>query len=98
MPQEDTSVIILASTPAILITNTDKPPPFEKAISQIDEGGVHRLYSLGDSQKAQLLQLAPESSDVPLAAIVPLDITGFDRLEAVGRLLAAVHSLSLIHI
>lgn len=59
--------------------------------SNVDEEGTHNLHDLGNSQSIQILRVAGAAGDVPLAAIVPLGITGFDRLEAVGRLLAALH-------
>jgi hypothetical protein len=95
LPQEDTSVVVLASAPAILTTGTGASPALAATISQIDESGLHGLYRLGDSQSLQLLQLRPKSRHAPLAAIIPLDITGFDRLEGVGRLLAALHDRAI---
>jgi hypothetical protein len=57
----------------------------------VDEEGAHDLYDLGKSQRLQLLRLSPATDGAPLAAIIPLGIAGFDRLEAVARLLAAMH-------
>ena len=95
MPQEDTSVVVLASAPAVLMSDTDGAPVLARAISRIGEEGSHSLYDLGNSQSVQLLQLGPDSLDAPLAAIIPLGITGFDRLEAVGRLLAVLHDRAI---
>ena len=64
-------------------------------LPRIGEEGSHSLYDLGNSQSVQLLQLGPDSLDAPLAAIIPLGITGFDRLEAVGRLLAVLHDRAI---
>ena len=45
------------------------------------------MVSLGNGERIQLLT----TGSGPVAAVVPLDIEGFDRLEAVHRLLAAIH-------
>ncbi|PIO99669.1 hypothetical protein CJ014_09215 [Pleomorphomonas carboxyditropha] len=91
MPQEDTSVIVLASAPAILIADAEDRAILSVIASNIDEEGTHSLYDLGNSQSIQILRVDAAAGDAPLVAIVPLGITGFDRLEAIGRLLAALH-------
>jgi hypothetical protein len=91
LPQEDTSVIILAPAPTILITDDDNRPALSGASSHVDEEGAHDLYDIGDSQRLQILSLGAVSDGAPLAAVVPLGISGFDRLEAVARLLSALH-------
>ncbi len=57
----------------------------------VDEQGTHSLFDLGNLQHLQLLRLDSAAGDA-LAAVVPLDITGFDRVESVLRLLSALHS------
>lgn len=88
LPQQDTSVVILASAPAVLRTDTENLS--FPAATHVDEQGAHSLFDLGNLQSLQLLCLEPVAADAP-AAIVPLDITGFDRVEAVLRLLSALH-------
>jgi hypothetical protein len=45
------------------------------------------MVPLGNGEQIQTLT----TGSVPVAAIIPLDLEGFDRLEAVHRLLAAIH-------
>lgn len=89
LPQQDTSVVVLTSAPAILATDAEDRLVLARAVLHVDEEGAHALYDLGNSQYLQLLCLDP--SDNALAAIVPLGVAGFDRLEAVARLLSALH-------
>ncbi len=87
MAEDDTSVVVLASAPPIVIRSGGQPDILERADVKTDEQGTHAMVALGDGAQLQTLTI-----DVgPLAAIVPLDLDGFDRLEAVYRLLAAIH-------
>lgn len=43
------------------------------------------------------MRLAGVAANVPLAALVPLDADGFDRIEAINRLLRALHGQSVPH-
>jgi hypothetical protein len=58
---------------------------------EVDEQGVHALVSLVNGETIQLLT----TGSAPVAAVIPLDLEGFDRLEAVQRLLAAIHGRSI---
>lgn len=89
LPQEDTSVVVLASAPGVLAPDAENRKLFA-AVSHVDEQGAHSIFDLGGLQSLQLLSLDPTSEDA-LTAIVPLDITGFDRVEAIVRLLSALH-------
>jgi hypothetical protein len=51
--------------------------------------GIHMLLEPGAAHRLQLLLTAPEG--VADAAIIPLDVDGFARLEAVYGLLARMH-------
>ncbi|BDD66283.1 hypothetical protein Sj15T_13040 [Sphingobium sp. TA15] len=95
LPQEDTSVVILASAPDVLARETDNSRGVSEVRSDSDGQDAHSLHDLGNSQKIQILRIDAAAGDVPLAAIVPLGIAGFDRLEAVGRLLAALHDRAI---
>jgi hypothetical protein len=55
------------------------------------EDGMHRILQLGASEAIQVLATTP----APMAALVPLDLEGFERLEAVRRLLAAIHGRAI---
>lgn len=92
LPQEDTSVVVLAPAPAVLTTDTESPSLLATvAAAHVDEQGTHSLFDLGNLQHAQLLRLDFAAGSA-LTAVVPLDITGFDRVEAILRLLSALHN------
>ena len=66
-------------------------PCFVVNAAQSDEGVTSAFHDLGAGQRAQILIHDEIPEGEPLAAVVPLGAGGFDRLEAVYRLLAAVH-------
>lgn len=63
--------------------------------AHVDDEGAHRLYDLGDGDRIQILQTGQPRDAEKFAAIVPLDLEGFDRLEAIHRLLAALHGRAI---
>jgi hypothetical protein len=86
-------VVALAPAPAVLSRYGEHDPLPIDAASCLDEQGVHAFYDLGNGRRVQLLRLAVDTgSSMPLAALVPLGVEGFDRLEAIHRLLAKLHS------
>jgi hypothetical protein len=87
LPEDDTSVVVLAPAPPVLIHGDDQPPLLSGGRAEIDQQGVHAMLPLGNGEQLQTLTTG---SGAP-AAIIPLDLDGFDRLEAVQRLLAAIH-------
>jgi len=95
LPHEDTSVVVLADEPDVLTIEAESHSPLSNLSSIADGQGVHSLYDLDTFQKIQILRVDTAVRDAPLAAIVPLDITGFDRLEAVSRLLAVLHGRAI---
>jgi len=91
LPEDDTSAIALVEPPAVLSANADPQPIAGAAIAVNGDGDASLRYDLGSGQHLQLVRPAGASPDVTLGAFVPLGIEGFDRLEAIGRLLAALH-------
>ncbi|MBB5373999.1 DUF2285 domain-containing protein [Acidocella aromatica] len=87
MSQDDTSVVVLTSAPAVFVHASDHPSLSPDGSEENDEQGAHAMVSLGNGERIQVLT----TGSGPVAAVVPLDIEGFDRLEAVHRLLAAIH-------
>jgi hypothetical protein len=87
LPQDDTSVVVLTSAPSALIQAGDSQPSLPVGKEEIDEQGVHAIVQLGNGEQVQLLTTAL----APVAAVIPLDLDGFDRLQAVHRLLAGLH-------
>jgi hypothetical protein len=86
-PLEDTSVVVLASTPDPLVTGAEGKPDLLQTMPLISEEGAEAFIDLG---KGQRLQVNSNGSGTLVAAI-PLGIDGFDRIESVLRLLAAIH-------
>jgi hypothetical protein len=64
------------------------PPTIREAA---DDQSVYRLVNLGAGGCLQLLA----TGSAPFAAVIPLDLEGFDRLESLYRLLAAIHGRSI---
>ncbi|TPI12303.1 DUF2285 domain-containing protein [Mesorhizobium sp. B4-1-3] len=91
LPQEDTSAIVLTEAPAILSASTEQYPPLGVAFTISDEGETSLLCDLGNGQHLQLTHHDVEPGRMALGAFVPLGIEGFDRLESIQRLLAALH-------
>jgi len=55
------------------------------------EDGLHILHDLGNGQRLHLVLPRDVAAGKPVVALVPLGPEGFDRVEAVARLLAALH-------
>ena len=91
LPREDTSAIILGEPPAVLSARNEQQPTIDAAISVAADGETNLLYDLGNGQYVQLVYAANTSPDKPLGAFVPLGLDGFDQIESIGRLLAALH-------
>ena len=91
LPEEDTSVVVLTSAPFFLAQSDDGQPLTHGAAEEVDEQGVHAILQLGNGEQVQLLTI----SSAPVAAVIPLDFDGFDRLQAVYRLLASIHGRAI---
>lgn len=91
LPQDDTSVIALVAEPDVLRARGKSAPLLVVNVSQSDEGIASAFHELGTGQRAQIAIYNDIPEGEPLAAVVPLGVEGFDRLEAIYRLLAAVH-------
>jgi len=77
---------VLGAAPAELAP-VDPPPVIDAAVSVTEDSTAYLLFNLGNGQQLQLIH----AGLAPTAAIIPLGVDGFDRLEAVYRLLAALH-------
>ncbi|MGE0767909.1 MAG: DUF2285 domain-containing protein [Hyphomicrobiaceae bacterium] len=95
MPEKDTSVVVLAAAPDVLTTEVGDRSPLSGISSIVDGQGTHGHFDLDTFQQIQTLRIDATAAAAPLVAIVPLDITGFDRLEAINRLLAALHGRAI---
>lgn len=87
--EADTSAVLLTHAPAILPAVGNLSAALRETSPRADEQGVHSLFKAGD-QTVRLVRLPGVSMDAPLAALVPLDANGADRIEALERLLRAL--------
>lgn len=67
------------------------PPDLDPRNAQLGPEGLSILHGEG-AAAIRLLVLGDARPDQPLAALVPLDADGLDRIEAVTRLWRALHS------
>lgn len=92
LPIDDTSVVILAAAPDEL-TCGNEGPGLARIAQLFAEQGREARTSLANGDILQL-QFANDAP-LPVVAVIPLDLDGFDRLEAVHRLLATLHSRAI---
>lgn len=90
MPQHDSSVVVLGTAPPTL-PPVDPLPKIDAAVSLSADGSAYVLIDLGNGQHLQLIH----DGVAPTAAIIPLGVDGLDRLEAIHRLLAALHGRAI---
>ena len=95
LPEDDTSAVFLRPAPRRLVTDSDPQPAFDAAYRIADDDEDVLLYDLGDGQRLQLVVETAAPVGKPLAAVIPLNREGFDRLESLYRLLAALHSRTI---
>jgi hypothetical protein len=91
LPQDDTSIVILTEAPADL-AHVFAPPRGGYRPSN-DEGDMAFRYVLDNGQRLQIMDYAEEGAAE--VAIIPLGLDGFDRIEAVYRLLSALHGRAI---
>lgn len=82
--------MLLTAAPSILPADSNLFTVVQETAARSDEQGVHFLHNPGDGQVLRLLRLAGVADGEPLAALIPLDLDGLDRLEAVQRLLKSL--------
>jgi len=86
----DTSIVLLATMPVFLPAAGNLASALNQAGDALaDEHGLHSRYASGN-EAIRLLRLSAAPADTPLAALVPLDGDGLDRIEAIDRLLRAL--------
>lgn len=71
------------------------PPPIIDRPVRVDDEGSHSLRNLSDGSRIQIVQIGEPQNIQTLAAVMPLDVEGFDRLEAIYRLLASLHGRAI---
>ncbi|WP_235924368.1 DUF2285 domain-containing protein [Brucella anthropi] len=95
LPQDDTSAIAFSEAPAAYRTNAETYPRIDDTLLSEASSESALLYDLADGQRIQLWRDTADRSGRPLAALVPLDLEGFDRLQSVARLLASLHGRAI---
>lgn len=87
--EADTSAVLLTQLPIMLPTAGNLHSELREPAALSDDEGAHMQLPVG-KQTIRLVRLAGASAGVPLAAVVPLDPEGFDRIEGIDRLLRAL--------
>lgn len=85
----DTSAVLLTQSPIILSTAGNLSTGLRDPAARPDDQGEHTLLAVG-SETIRLVRLEGVPAGAPLAAIVPLDSNGYDRIVALTRLLRAL--------
>jgi hypothetical protein len=91
----NTGAVILTAPPAILLQDASPPVIETQAPGQSDAQGSHFFHTLTNGERLQILRLGGLGADEGAAAVIPLGPEGFDRLEAVARLLSSLHGRSI---
>lgn len=84
--EANTSIVLLTHLPIVLPTGGNLSSKLRDPAARLDEQGAHMLLTVGP-QHIRLLHLAEVPPGTPLAALVPLDGDGHDRIAAIDRLL-----------
>lgn len=91
----DTSVVLLTQSPSELPNPGGRSQTTFEGILRTDDRGDGLLRSGDSAQRVQFLLTTETRADAPLAAAIPLDLDGFDRAEALLRLLAMLHGRAI---
>ncbi|WP_292241537.1 DUF2285 domain-containing protein [Mesorhizobium sp.] len=87
--EADTSAVLLTQSPIVLPTAGNLSSELRDPAARSDDQGEHMVFAIGN-QAIRVLRLAGAPSGTALATLVPLDADGFDRIEAIERLLRAL--------
>jgi hypothetical protein len=87
--EADTSAVLLTQSPIVLPTEGNLSTELRDPAARSDAQGEHMALAVG-TQAIRLLRLAGTPAGTALAALVPLDADGFDRIDAIDRLLRAL--------
>ena len=91
----NTGVVLLTAPPAILSKDDTSQSIDAQAPGQSDSQGSHFVHTLKNGERLQILRLGGLGADEGAAAVIPLGPEGFDRLEAVARLLSSLHGRAI---
>lgn len=85
--------MVLTEAPSDLGSSTNIPSAIRRVHVTADGTARDFRFALGNGQHLQILDCA--DSDRIAVAVVPLDLDGFDRIEAIRRFLAALHGRAI---
>lgn len=86
--------MLLTEVPDLLPAAGNLSPLLGGTSEHADDEGTHMLIEAGKSP-IRLVRLAGVPAETSIAALVPLDADGFDRIEAIERLLRALQGRSV---
>ncbi len=89
MPQADPGTVVLTATPPAFGSKLE-PTALKPVVTQPGPAGLSVLHGV-DGERIPVLLRGDAGLDQPLAAIIPLDADGLDRIEAVTRLWCSLH-------
>lgn len=89
------SVVVLTAAPEILDSPREFSPSIVRGVERTDGESACAFHDLGQGRRAQIALPDGIPYGQPLAAVIPLGVDGLDRLEAVHRLLAALHGRAI---
>lgn len=84
---------MLTEAPLTLGSSASSPPAVRRVPVTTDGTAKDFRFALGNGQHLQILDCA--DGDGIAVAVVPLDLDGFDRIEAIRRYLAALHNRAI---
>jgi hypothetical protein len=87
--EADTSAVLLTQMPIVLPAADNLHAALREPAAREDEDGTHMLVEV-DGRSIRLVRFGGVLPDIPLAALVPLDADGFDRIEGIDSLLRAL--------
>lgn len=86
--------MLLTEAPSGLGDSVGDTPPIWRNRLAVDDTDTEFRFALGNGQHLQILDGAIKG-DPTAVAIVPLSPDGFDRIEAIRRLLSALHGRAI---
>lgn len=89
LPEADPGTVVLTVAPAIFGSDIG-PSKLKPIAKQVGPAGLSILHG-SDGKRIRALLHGDAGLDQPLAAIIPLDADGLDRIEAAARLWRTLH-------
>lgn len=84
---------MLTEAPLAFGSSSSNPPAIRRVDVTANGADKDFRFALGNGQHLQILDCA--DGDSSAVAVIPLDLDGFDRIEAIRRFLAALHGRAI---